>query len=149
MNPTTTLYAIQAAVAPVFLLAAVAGMIGTLASRLARIIDRARDLEDRIEAETVRDVAFAFRELDVLKRRGRICNASIGLLTICGVLIGVTVMEMFLYETSLPTSGRLVPFTFLGAIGSFVSALLLFLYETRLATHALRFGRGLKRPGSE
>ncbi len=38
----TVTHAIQLAVAPVFLLTAVAAMIGTIAGRLARIIDRAR-----------------------------------------------------------------------------------------------------------
>ena len=37
-------HGIQLAVAPVFLLTAVSGMIGTVAGRLARIIDRARVL---------------------------------------------------------------------------------------------------------
>jgi len=142
-----TLHAIQLAVAPVFMLAAVAGMIGTVAGRLARIIDRARELEERLEAGTARNAKSAFWELDRLKLRGRICNASIGFLTVTGVLIGATVMVMFLGETTLPKSERIVPWSFLGAVGSFVVALLLFLAETQLATHALRFGRDLPRPG--
>ena len=46
----TVTHGIQLAVAPVFLLTAVAGMIGSVAGRLARIIDRARVLESRIDA---------------------------------------------------------------------------------------------------
>ena len=147
MSAPDTLHAIQFAVAPVFMLAAVAGMIGTVAARLARIIDRAREVEERLEAGTARNAAGAFWELDRLKLRGGICNASIGFLTVTGVLIGATVMVMFLGETMLPKSERIVPWTFLGAVGSFVLALLLFLAETRLATHTLRFGRDLPRPG--
>ena len=45
-------HGIQLAVAPVFLLTAVSGMIGAVAGRLARIIDRARDLEDRAMVST-------------------------------------------------------------------------------------------------
>ena len=41
-------HAIQLAVAPVFMLTAIGGLIGALATRLGRIIDRARDLEERI-----------------------------------------------------------------------------------------------------
>ena len=40
----TVTHGIQLAVAPVFLLTAVSGMIGAVAGRLARIIDRARFL---------------------------------------------------------------------------------------------------------
>ena len=39
---------IQLAVAPVFLLAGIAGMLGAFSTRLARIIDRARVIERRI-----------------------------------------------------------------------------------------------------
>ena len=38
-------YAIQLAVAPVFLLSGIAALLGVMASSLARIIDRARVLE--------------------------------------------------------------------------------------------------------
>ena len=40
---------IQLAIAPVFLLNAVAAMIGAVAGRLARIIDRARQIEAWME----------------------------------------------------------------------------------------------------
>ncbi len=140
-------HVIQLAVAPVFLLSGIGTVILVLTGRLARIIDRAREVEERLEAGTARNAKGAFWELDRLKLRGRICNASIGFLTVTGVLIGATVMVMFLGETMLPKSERIVPWTFLGAVGSFVLALLLFLAETRLATHTLRFGRDLPRPG--
>ena len=48
LDSSTITHSIQLAVAPVFLLTAVAGMIGAVAGRLARIIDRARTLEGRL-----------------------------------------------------------------------------------------------------
>ena len=46
---------IQLAVAPVFLLAGIAGLLGVFSTRLARIIDRARVIERRIpQANTSR-----------------------------------------------------------------------------------------------
>jgi Protein of unknown function (DUF2721) len=135
----TVLHAVQLAVAPVFMLAAVAGMIGTVASRLARIIDRARELEGRTEASSAKDTARVHWELDRLRLRGRICNASVALLVLCGMAIGATVMALFIGETGSPRTEKLVPALFLGAVGAFVLALLLFLAETLLATHTLRF----------
>ena len=41
---------IRLAVAPVFLFAGIAGLLGVLSTRLARIIDRARVIERRIPA---------------------------------------------------------------------------------------------------
>ena len=137
------LHAVQLAVAPVFMLAAVAGMIGTVASRLARIVDRARVLEERLEAGTAKDPEDLRWELDRLRLRGRFCNASVALLVICGMAIGATVMALFIGETSLIPAERLVPALFLGAVGAFVLALLLFLAETLLATHVLRFKKHL------
>jgi hypothetical protein len=145
MSSATILNAIQLAVAPIFMLAAVAAMIGTVATRLARIIDRARELEERLEANTVVKVDAAHWELDRLKVRGRICNWSVGLLAVCAMLVGATVMALFVGETTLPRMERVVPWTFLGAVGLFVLALIFFLVETLLATHALRFGRNLTR----
>ena len=145
MTSSAVLHAIQLAVAPVFMLAAVAAMTGMVATRLARIIDRARELEERLATATARDPDDARWELIRLKLRGRICNWSVGLLAVCGMLIGATVMALFVGETSLPHAEGFVPWTFLGAVGIFVTALLLFLAETLLATHALRFGGRVPR----
>ena len=150
MTSTAVLQAIQLAVAPVFMLTAVAAMISTTATRLARIVDRARQLDERLderlESSPLRNPEAIHWELKRLKLRGRICNGSIALLTVCGVLIGATVMALFLGETSLPLSERVVPWTFLFAVGAFVMALLLFLMETWLATHVLRFAK--RGPGN-
>jgi len=141
MISNAVLNAIQLSVAPVFMLTAIAAMIGTVATRLARIIDRARELEERLASGTLINPDAAYWELNRLKLRGRICNGSVGLLGICGMLIAATVMVLFLGETVFPRSERLVPWTFLGALGIFVIALVLFLLETFLATHTLRFGK--------
>ena len=145
MTSGAVLHAIQLAVAPVFMLTAVAAMIGTVAARLARIIDRARELEERLESGSLVDTHAVYWELNRLKLRGRICNWSVGLLGICGMLIAATVIVLFLGETALPHTEQLVPWTFLGALGIFVMALMFFLLETFLATHTLQFEKKLPR----
>ncbi|MFT6552710.1 MAG: NADH/NAD ratio-sensing transcriptional regulator Rex, partial [Zhongshania marina] len=45
----TITHAIQQAVAPVFLLAGIGGILNVLTNRLARIIDRSRNLHHRLE----------------------------------------------------------------------------------------------------
>ncbi|MFZ5509592.1 MAG: DUF2721 domain-containing protein [Pseudomonadota bacterium] len=148
-EPISLSQGIQLAVAPVFLLTAVASLIGSVAARLSRIIDRARLIEERLESQTAKNVAASYRELDTLKLRGRLVNASITLLTLCGVMIGLTVMELFLAETTALRSMKVVPTTFLAGIILFVLALLCFLAETLLAAHVLRFGRHLPRKTSD
>jgi hypothetical protein len=138
-------HGIQLAIAPVFLLTAVAAMIAAVAGRLARIVDRARALEDRLEAGTAKNPAVAFAELERLARRGWFVNAAMALLTLCALLIGATVMALFLGETTSIHVTREVSVFFLSGIVSFIVALLFFFAETILASEVIRFGRHLAR----
>ena len=141
----TVTHAIQLAVAPVFLLTAVAGMIGPVAGRLARIIDRARLLEDRIEAAAPeKSMAAAYAELQTLRSRGWLVNACIALLTFCALLIGLTIMTLFIGETTEMQILRFATVFFLAGVTCFLLALICFLSETLLATQMLKFGKTKK-----
>jgi hypothetical protein len=136
----TVTHGIQLAVAPVFLLTAVAGMIGVIAGRLARIIDRARLVEERAMDST--DQAFLDRarvELGQLRLRGRLANGGIALLTLCAALIGVTIIVLFVGETTDFESAKLALMGFLCGVVSFLLALVCFLVETVIATRLLNF----------
>ncbi|MCA3075102.1 MAG: DUF2721 domain-containing protein [Rhodocyclaceae bacterium] len=135
-------HAIQLAVAPVFMLTAIAGLIGALATRLGRIIDRARNLEERIREGRLVDqpaVEATYLELRRLKVRGRVVNASVGLLALAAMMIGATVLSLFLGETTDSRISPLVSVTFLSGVVCFVLALVGFLLETLLAGYTLRF----------
>ncbi len=148
-NLDTVTHGIQLAVAPVFLLTAVAGMIGTVAGRLARIIDRARLLEDRIDAAPGSDpMLFAFTELKQLRQRGALVNFCIALLTFCAILIGLTIMTLFLGETTDIEMFRLATVLFLAGVSFFLLALVGFLAETLIATRMLKFGRNTRPSNS-
>jgi hypothetical protein len=78
LDASSVTHGIQLAVAPVFLLTAVSGMIGAVAGRLARIIDRARTVEDRARVSS--DDEFlkrAYAELAELRQRGRWPTAAL------------------------------------------------------------------------
>ena len=137
----TVSHGIQLAIAPVFLLTAVSGMIAAVAGRLGRIIDRARFLETLLEAVDV-DTGKAGRmyaELRQLRQRGRLVNGCIALLTLCSMLIGVTIILLFLGETAELRSLKIASVCFLGGVLTFLLALLCFLAETLQATHVLKF----------
>ncbi|TXT38954.1 MAG: hypothetical protein FD135_2614 [Comamonadaceae bacterium] len=138
----TVTHGIQLAVAPVFLLTAVAGMIGSVAGRLARIIDRARVLETRVDASPdSAPMTAEMQELRQLRQRGRLVNACIALLTFCAILIGLTIMALFLGETTEMQIFRIATVLFLSGVTCFLLALLCFLTETLIATRILKFGR--------
>jgi hypothetical protein len=138
----TVTHGIQLAVAPVFLLTAVAAMIGSVAGRLARIIDRARLLETRIDNSPDQNpMAVEFAELGHLRTRGRLVNVCIALLTFCAILIGLTIMALFLGETIEIQIFRVVTVLFLTGVTCFLLALMCFLAETLIATQVLNFRR--------
>jgi hypothetical protein len=140
LDGSSITHGIQLAVAPVFLLTAVSGMIGAVAGRLARIIDRARLIEDRARASN--DVALLERaglELKQLRLRGQLANGCIALLTSCALLIGLTIIVLFLGETGGIAISRWAIGSFLLGIACFMAALLCFLAETFLATRLLDF----------
>ena len=139
----TVTHGIQLAVAPVFLLTAVAGMIGAVAGRLARIIDRARFLENRLEAGEVaaHRASKMYDELAELRKRGWLVNCCLALLTFCAMLIGITIILLFLGETSDLPILKIATLSFLSGVIFFLLALICFLVETLMATRLLRFAR--------
>ncbi len=143
MNPSTLSDSIQLAVAPVFLLTAVAGMIGALTQRLARVIDRARvihkEMEDTSLSVSARSAYQA--ELMSIAKRGRFINVAMIFLVLCALMIGLTVLELFFVET---TGGKLilssfVLYTFVAGIGSFILALVSLLVEVLIASYSIRW----------
>ena len=141
IDPSSVTHSVQLAVAPVFFMTAVAGMISAVAGRLARIIDRARVMEDSVRSSTDEDfIARGLRELNYLSTRGRIANWSIGLLTLCGFLIGLTIVFLFVGQAWMAEQGNQVAvFSFLAGVVSFIAALACFMWETVLATDLLNF----------
>ena len=140
IDATNVTHAVQLSVAPVFFLTAVAGMISAVAGRLARIIDRARIVEDRVRASTDEEfIDRGLRELNYLRTRGRIANGSIGLLTLCGFLIGLTIVLLFVGQAWSAQGQHIAVVSFLAGVASFIAALGCFMWETVLATDLLNF----------
>ncbi len=145
LDPDAVAHGIQLSVAPVFLLTAVSGMIGAVANRLARIIDRARLLEKGLQVHVeAAEHDKIFRELAELRRRGLLANCSIALLTVCAVSIGLTIMILFLGETLNFQGLRISIVSFLAGVVCFLLALICFLVETWIATRVLNFAQPKK-----
>jgi hypothetical protein len=131
---------IQAAVAPVFLLAGVATTLNVLATRIARIIDRARLMEDRLHTATAAFADDLHARLRVLSRRATLINRAIALCVLCGLLVSLVVAALFVsallnIDLALP-----IALAFVIALLSFAAALLHFLREVFIATASLSFG---------
>ena len=134
-------HVIQVAVAPVFLLMAVASVLIVLTNRLARIVDRARALDEQVETvddahrEQVRD------DLVVLAHRARLVNGAITLAVLCALCVCGVIVMLFAGSVLQLDNARAIALLFIAAMVCFIAALAGFLRETYLATSTLRFGR--------
>jgi len=131
-------HAIQLAVAPVFLLSGVAGLLAVMAGRLARIIDRARDLEQRSSTLLVEALAEARKEVVVLERRRVLASWAINLCTGAALLICLCIVTLFADEFLAADLRWLAGVMFVGAMIALVGGLTCFLREVYLATHTSR-----------
>jgi hypothetical protein len=129
---------IQLALAPVFVLVAIGNIMNILSTRLARVVDRSRHLQDRHGATEGPEHDLLVREIRILDQRIHLIGRAILLLVISGLTIGTTVALLFLEEILKTDLQQVAAAAFLIAVGLLMWALVLFLREIRAATAALR-----------
>jgi len=129
-NIPTVAHVIQQAVAPVFLLTGVAGILGVLTSRLGRTVDRFRLLSKLSGA----DADAHYPEMQTLARRAHWTHWAISMCTTCALLICVSIVAMFVgVEFAIDLSDA-VSLLFIAAMLALIGGLLCFLREIALAT---------------
>jgi len=132
-------HVIQLAVAPVFLLMAVVNALGVLTGRLARIVDRARVLDEQAVDGT--DAAGVHEDLEVLSHRAKLVNTAITLAVLCALCVCGVIVMLFADAVLALDHYRSIALLFVLAMVCFITALAGFLRETYLATTTLRFSR--------
>jgi len=133
-------HVIQLAVAPVFLLTGVAATISALATRIGRIVDRARVIE-RDLWQLDEDAAAAVREeLRILGRRSLWVNMAIGLCTFCALLVTLLIALAFIDSFLAIDLSYAIAAMFILAMLSYSVGLYALLHEIVLATQHVRFG---------
>jgi hypothetical protein len=130
---------IQSAVAPVFLLSGVGVTLGVLTGRLARIIDRARYLEDHAGPSGVLTESTQ-ASLRMLARRAKYTNAAIALCTTSALFVSLVVVALFASAFVKTSLAETIAILFVAAMICLTGAFGAFLIECRLATQILRFG---------
>jgi hypothetical protein len=132
-------HAIQLAVAPVFLLSGIAGLLAVMANRLARVIDRGRTLErDWSNLSTGAREATRAEAIN-LERRRRICSWSINYCTTAALLVCLVIVTLFLEEFFVADLRWLGSALFVAAMIALIGGLACFLREVYLATHTVSF----------
>jgi uncharacterized protein DUF2721 len=132
-------HVIQLAVAPVFLLSGISGMLVVMTNRLARVVDRARALEATLSIDTPTPTPV-HAELTTLARRAKLVSGAITLCTVTALLVSAVIATLFLGDFVRFDVSFVVALLFLASMAAFFAALILFLREILIATRTMRIG---------
>ena len=127
---------IQLAVAPVFLLTAIATMINALNTRLGRIVDRRRVVQERLQAQETPGAEEAKREIRHLQRRSQLVYQAIFCSVLSALLVCLVVAGAFLGALLGVDLARTVASLFIAAMLAMIAGLSLFLREVYVAVRS-------------
>jgi hypothetical protein len=154
MEPIASIEAIagviQLAVAPVFLIAGIAGLLGVLSTRLARIIDRARVIERRIpqakrdeQRQLLRaETATLWTRIALINWAIRLCVS--GALAVCLVIVALFVGDFVSFNIS-----AVIAILFVIAMLLVIAGLVFLLREIGVSTRTMRQGLEIAIEGSQ
>lgn len=140
---TTISSLIQVSVAPVFLLAGVAGLLNVFIGRLTRIIDKVEKLDNYVNSKELKDSNY--KEDDkIIERRSFLIlrmqntNLAIFFCTATGLMVALVILTMFLSELLHFNSSTTISMLFIFAMASLIIALILFLKEIYYTTSFIK-----------
>jgi len=145
----TVSHLIQLSVAPVFLLAGVAGLLNVFTGRLARIIDKVERLdafeENRKKAdEHHQATAEQIKRRSFLTMRMENTNLAILFCTITGLLVALVIVTIFLSAMFSFEGSTFISVLFITSMISLILSFVVFLREIFYTTSFIRSKRVLK-----
>ncbi len=135
---TTIAQTIQLSLSPVFMLAGIGAVLNVIAGRLARVVDRARALEQLHPRTTGPEHDRHVWELRLLDRRITVINSAMLMCVSSAVAICCVVALLFVAELGHLHIGRTVALIFIAAMALLVAGLVAFMIEVRLSLRATR-----------
>jgi len=140
ISGTDVSHVIQLSVAPVFLLAGIGSIIGVMANRLARVVDRARMLEAKLPGADKDAYADLHARLMTLATRANLISHGLAMCVLTALMICATIIVLFIgafIHVSMAIPSALL---FITGLLSFATGLVWFLREIFLATASLKIG---------
>ncbi|WP_298402012.1 DUF2721 domain-containing protein [Sphingobium sp.] len=128
---------IQLALAPVFLLAGIGAFLNVCVSRLARIIDRARSVEEKVLTTRGKEHDRAVAEIRVLDRRMSVVNSAIFLSVASACAVCLVVILLFAGNLFNAHLGTPVAVLFSLAMVLQAAGFATFIQEIRLASRII------------
>jgi polyferredoxin len=137
---------IQVSVAPVFLIAGVAGLLNVFTGRLSRIIDKLERLDAYISDEEKKDSNFILDEKLTKRRRFLVMrmqntNKAIFFCTATGFMIALVILTIFASSLISLDAHFIISILFIISMACLIIALLLFLREIYYTTSFIKVKR--------
>jgi hypothetical protein len=129
---------LQVAIGPVILISGVGLLLLTMTNRLARTIDRARQLAGELQKPAPHNRDHVLEQISIIYRRARLLRLTIGLAAFSVLLAAVLIVTLFLTALLHWENGLAVSLIFITCLVSLVLALLLFIFDIHLGLVALR-----------
>jgi hypothetical protein len=129
---------VRNAVAPVFLLSGIGAFLNVCASRLSRIVDRSRNIEPRLLESRGDEHDRWIRELHLLNRRMSLVSWATFLSVLSALLTCLVVVLLFAASLTHRHYGTAIALLFIAAMLSIGVGFAIFLFETLLASRAVR-----------
>lgn len=138
-NIATVASVIDIAVAPVFLLAGISGLLVVLTNRLGRTINRSRSLQ-AAESEFLPEQHknMIQREMKALVKRIQFSHAAISLATLSAILVCLVVVTLFLGSLFQLNVSVVVASLFIVCMIILSLAFAAFLFEVLISTRVLK-----------
>ncbi|MCE1273284.1 MAG: DUF2721 domain-containing protein [Chlorobiaceae bacterium] len=131
---------LQTAIGPVILISGIGLLLLTMTNRLARTIDRSRELLEGYEELSSNEQSKVDREIKVLWKRARYVRAAI--LLASSTCLGAAMLIILLFLTSLfqIEVPLVVAAVFIMSMLCLIASLIFFLLDVNLTLSALRIG---------
>ncbi|RYE03555.1 MAG: DUF2721 domain-containing protein [Sphingomonadales bacterium] len=134
---------IQAAIAPVFLLAGIGAFLNVMVGRLARIVDRARVIEQLHPRSTGPEHDRHVWELRIIDQRISVINNAIFLCVASALAISIVVALMFVSRLANLHVGLWVAVAFILSMLLLMGGLIYFLFEVRMSLKSIHIRKEL------
>lgn len=136
--PSRYLPVIQLAISPMILMTGVGGLMLTLTNRMARIVDRTRDLAEKVRGAGGADRTHLQTQLGIMWRRAKLIRQAVTLAGVSMLMACFLVVLVFIDASVEQEFGLELVATFLASILSLIAALLTFLRDIWVSLHALK-----------
>ncbi|GEP09369.1 DUF2721 domain-containing protein [Methylobacterium gnaphalii] len=136
--PDDIAHIIQVALAPAFLLTALATLLNVFSTRLARVADKVDLAANALRGAGPAEADRLGAELSYLRRRSFVLDIAVVLASAGGIMTGIAVLTLFVGVLRDATTTTVLFFCFGVALVCTVAAIAAFLVEILLAGRGIR-----------